>query len=160
MRRLLRRLSGAPVSLGGAGRQPAAINHGTGAAALSGPIHPSAFPSRPGSGILGMKRGKGRKQFSVFLDTESVSGGLGPDELDLPSPPFLFCFLSAISCFFLPLSSSSRPGPIYHRAISRSTSPVPHQIAFWSSLATSIIFCPLVLSAPGRARPRRLGGGP
>lgn len=59
----------------------------------------------------------------------------------------------------MPLSPSSHPGPIYHRAISKSAFlPSPSraslhgggQIAFWSPLAPSIIFCPLFLSGPAQ----------
>lgn len=73
MRRFLRRLSGAPVSLGGVARRPTAINHGAGAAALSGPIHPSAFPRRPGSGrARNETRGKEENNFP-FSSTPNPS---------------------------------------------------------------------------------------
>lgn len=57
------------------------------------------------------------------------------------------------------LSPSSHPGPIYHRAISKSGFlPVPIRaslhgsgpIAFWTLLAPSIIFCPVFLSGPAQ----------
>lgn len=71
-----RRLFGAPVLLRGACREPAAINHRTGATALSGPIHRSAFSTRAGSGMLGMKRGKEENNFPSSL-TLNPSAGAG-----------------------------------------------------------------------------------
>lgn len=112
-----RRLLGALVSLCGVSRESAPITHPTGAAALSGPIH----PTRAGSRILGIKRGRGKNNFPSSSTLNLSGGALSPHALD----PVLWPFLLPFRYFFLfvsPLVLYSHPGSIYHCAISRSAS--------------------------------------
>lgn len=124
----------------------APINHPTGAAALSGPIHPSAFSTRAGSGILGMKRGTEKNNFPSSSTLNPSGTASSPDELEPLLGPFLFPFrFFLFACYPLrpsridpsPLRLQNRPPPIgasRHRG---------GQIASWS-----VTF--LVLSAPAQ----------
>lgn len=104
-----------------------------------------------------MKPGEGGKQFSVYLDAESVNG---PDELGPPPPSVWFSFLSAISVFFLafkflrPSRFITEPSPKV---------PPPHQIVSWSihHLLSSCLIGAWPGEAPvtgGGANERGMGG--
>lgn len=85
-----RRLFGAPVSLCGVCPPPSIMAQVR--QLCQGPYIPAPFQPGKKRNTRNETRER-RKQFSVFLDTESVSRGPSPDELAPVLPPFLFCFL-------------------------------------------------------------------
>lgn len=117
----------------------APINHPTGAAALSGPIHPSAFSTRAGSGILGMKRDGEKNNFPSSSTLNPSGGASSPDEFDPLLGPFLFPFR-----FFLFAFYPSRPSRIDLAPLRLQNSPSSH----WSISASWRPDCILVRDIP------------